>query len=225
MNKKPLVFALLTVFLVLLADQVLKIYIKTHYYYNQETFIFGQWFSLLFVENKGMAFGWQLPFFSEDTAKLILSLFRIIAVGVIGYYLFSLIKKLAPTGLIISIALIFSGAIGNIIDSVFYGLIFTESPRYTDIVAEIVPFGKGYTSILNGHVVDMLKFDIFTVDLPWYGTFNFFAPIFNLADAAISVGVAIILLFQRKNFQNYFFTNEEKGESSVATDEVSKSAE
>ena len=210
-NNKTFI-AVFTIFLVLLLDQALKIYIKTNFYYNEEIFVFGHWFSLLFVENKGMAFGWQLPFFSEETAKVLLSLFRIVAGGVIGYYLWALIKRNISIGLIISISLIFAGALGNILDSIFYGLMFTESPKYADIVAEIVPLGKGYTSILNGHVVDMLKFDLFTINLPWYGSFNFFAPIFNLADFAITVGVVIILLFQRKNFQAHFFANEKENE-------------
>lgn len=190
-------------------DQWLKIYVKTNMYYNQEIPVLGDWFSLLFVENPGMAFGWQIPFLSENTAKVLLSLFRVVAVGLIGVYLVGLIKRGVSTGLVVSIALVFSGALGNILDSAFYGLMFSSSVGM-HLTADFVPFGEGYTGFLTGHVVDMLKFDLFTVDLPFYGRFNFFAPIFNLADFAISLGVGIILVFHRKDFQTNFLANEEK---------------
>lgn len=208
MKNRKLGIALLTILLVLFLDQWLKIYVKTNFHYNEERPILGTWFSLLFVENRGMAFGWELPFFGKDTAKILLSLFRVVAVAAIAYYLYQLVKKKVSSGLIVSIALIFSGAMGNILDSAFYGLIFTDSARAMGAVATTVPWGEGYASFLTGHVVDMLRFDLFTVDLPFYGSFNFFAPIFNLADFAISLGVGIILLFQRKSFQENFFSKE-----------------
>lgn len=190
------------IFAVLVIDQVFKIYIKTHFTLNESFHVFGDWFKLVFVENKGMAFGWEIPFLSEQNAKILLSLFRLLAVGLIMKYMFNLSKKGAPTGLIISIALIFAGAFGNIIDSAFYGLIFTESMPYSDEVATFTEFAgeNSYEGFLTGRVVDMLRFDLFTI-----GDFNFFAPIFNIADVSISVGVGIILLFQRRAFQKYFF--------------------
>lgn len=213
MKNKKLLLALLTVFLVLLFDQWLKIYVKTSMYYNEEIPIFGQWFSLLFVENRGMAFGWELPFLGKDSAKIVLSVFRVVAVGIIAFYLWGLIKRGVSNGLVVSISLIFSGALGNILDSAFYGLMFTKSTNSMHLLSEWVPFGQGYARFLTGHVVDMLRFDLFTVDLPFYGTFNFFAPIFNLADFAISVGVGIILFFYRKDFQNNFLEKDEEAQA------------
>ncbi len=199
-NRKTLL-VFLTVFGVLFLDQWLKIYVKTSMHYNQEIPIFGDWFSLLFVENEGMAFGWQLPFLGEYTAKIVLSSFRIVAVVMIAFYMRNLLAKGISNGLIFSVSLIFSGALGNILDSAFYGMIFTKSTHDMQVLSQLVPWGEGYTPFLTGHVVDMLRFDLFTVDLPWYGRFNFFAPIFNLADFAISLGVGLILLFYRKDFQ------------------------
>ena len=218
MKNNKLVVAIVTILTVLVLDQWLKIYVKTSFYYNEEVPILGDWFSLLFVENPGMAFGWEIPFLGRDSAKVILSLFRVVAVVLIAFYLRGLIQKKLPTGLIVSIAMIFAGALGNIIDSAFYGLIFTESTYGFQSLATQVPFGEGYTGFLTGHVVDMLRFDFFTVDLPFYGNFNFFAPIFNLADFAISLGVGIILVFQRKTFQENFFAKEED----VVVEEVSQ---
>lgn len=210
MKNKKLLIGLLTVFLTLIIDQGLKIYIKLNYYYNQEVSVIGDWFTFLFVENRGMAFGFELPFLSPFVAKMLLSIFRVVAVGFIGYYLLQLIKRNIPTGLILSVALIFAGALGNILDSAFYGLIFSESTRFSFEPAHLVPIGEGYAAFLTGNVVDMFKVDLFTVDLPWYGTFNFFAPIFNFADVAISTGVGIIIVFQRKNFQKEFFNKKEE---------------
>ena len=139
-----------------------------------------------------MAFGWEIPFIGAEGAKIILSIFRIIAVGLIMYYLLWLIKRKVSTGLIVSISLIFSGAFGNIIDSLFYGLIFSNSPHHSSIAAENVSFGDGYASFLTGKVVDMFSL-------------SFFPPIFNLADVAISVGVGMIIVFQKNSFQTDFF--------------------
>jgi len=177
---------LIVIFLVLLADQVLKTWIKTHMYLGQEFNIIGKWFIIHFTENNGMAFGME---FGGEFGKLALSLFRIAAVGGIGYGLHYLIKHKYHRGLIINVALIFAGASGNIIDSVFYGKIY------------------GYESWFHGRVVDMLYFPIAQGHFPswipiWGGDeFVFFRPVFNLADAAISVGVILILIFQKNYFK------------------------
>ena len=144
-----------------------------------------------------MAFGWEFPFLSKEQAKVLLSSFRLVAIGVIFYYLIGLIKRKVSTGLIISISLIFAGAFGNIIDSLVYGLIFSDSPQYMSVIAEVVPFGTGYASFLTGKVVDMFS---------W----SFFPPIFNLADMAISFGVGLIIVFQRNVFQNEFFSKKKE---------------
>ncbi|RZL19310.1 MAG: lipoprotein signal peptidase [Pedobacter sp.] len=177
---------LLIIFLVLLADQVLKTWIKTNMYIGQEFKIIGNWFIIHFTENNGMAFGLE---FGGEFGKLALSLFRIFAVAGIGYGLHYLIQKKYHRGLILNVALIFSGALGNIIDSVFYGKIY------------------GYAELFHGRVVDMFYFPIMEGHFPtwfpiWAGEeFVFFRPVFNIADAAISVGVIIILIFQKTYFK------------------------
>ena len=177
---------LLVIFLVLLADQVLKTWIKTNMYLGQEFNIIGKWYIIHFTENNGMAFGME---FGGEFGKLALSLFRIAAVAGIGYGLHYLIKHKYHRGLILNVALIFSGALGNIIDSVFYGKIY------------------GYETWFHGRVVDMLYFPIAEGHFPswipiWGGDeFVFFRPVFNLADAAISVGVILILIFQKNYFK------------------------
>lgn len=206
--RNRLIIAFTTIFLTLFFDQWIKVYIKLNFYYGESYPLFD-WFNLHFVENPGMAFGWEIPFLGESGAKILLSLFRIIAVGVIMYYLLGLIKRKVSIGLIVSISLIFSGAFGNIIDSLLYGLIFSDSPHHLSITAETVPFGDGYAGFLTGKVVDMFSLD-------------FFPPIFNLADVAISVGVGMIIVFQRNSFQTEFFSkkaeivsNEESEENST----------
>ncbi|MBC7566575.1 MAG: lipoprotein signal peptidase [Pedobacter sp.] len=177
---------LLIIFLVLLADQVLKTWIKTNMYIGQEFKIIGNWFIIHFTENNGMAFGLE---FGGEFGKLALSLFRIFAVAGIGYGLHYLIQKKYHRGLILNVALIFAGALGNIIDSVFYGKIY------------------GYADFFHGRVVDMFYFPIMEGHFPtwfpiWAGEeFVFFRPVFNIADAAISVGVIIILIFQKVYFK------------------------
>ncbi len=175
---------------------------------GEEIPVLGNWFYLYFTENYGMAFGMQ---FGGEWGKLALSIFRVLAVSVIGVYLFLLAKRKKNFGLIFSISLIFAGALGNILDSAFYGLIFTQSSYHT--VAEFATNGPGYSSFLHGRVVDMLYFpiiDITRVDMPsWIpefifgndGRFIFFRPIFNIADSAITIGVSWLILFQRKNLQ------------------------
>lgn len=192
--------ALLTILLVLVADQALKFWVKTHLYIGEEINIFGNWFIIHFTENNGMAFGLE---FGGHWGKLFLSLFRIVAVFGIGWYLFSLIKKGASSLVIITLSLIFAGAIGNIIDSVFYGIIFTDSHHQ---LAEFMP-EKGYAGLLHGQVVDMLYFPIIEGHFPeWFPIwaseeFIFFRPIFNIADSAITVGVFLIIFFQQDFFK------------------------
>lgn len=197
------------ILLVLLIDQVLKVYIKLHYsltFYGSDAIIDWGWFRLLFVENKGMAWGAHLndiiPFISDHTAKLLLSVFRLLAVSFIGYLLFRAVKKQLPKGQLIAGALIFAGALGNIIDSVFYGVIFSSS--YGE-VATFFPTDGGYAPLLFGHVVDMFQFPMFTWTWPQWLPFiggnsvTFFEPVFNVADSAISIGVVLLLLRQRKS--------------------------
>ena len=192
-----------TIFGVLLLDQILKVYIKTNIEYGQGFDILGlSWAKIHFIENKGMAFGLS---FGGVTGKYILSVFRILMVGLLSYLLAGLIKNKESKWLIFSFSLIVAGAVGNIIDSVFYGLIFSES-SYHGGVAELVSFGEGYAPFLQGKVVDMLYFPMVDTILPdwvpiWGGQrFEFFQPVFNLADSAISVGVVSMLLFHRSFF-------------------------
>jgi len=177
---------------------------------GEEIPIFDDWFLLHFTENKGMAFGLEL---SGKWGKLILSIFRLIAISVIGWYLHKIIKRQEKTGLIISVSLIFAGAIGNMIDSAFYGLIFSESYHTP---ASVFPQGGGYATFLHGKVVDMLYFPLFSGYYPdWFpfiggDSFSFFRPVFNIADSAITVGVFILLIFQKR-----FFPKEEREKETV----------
>lgn len=190
----------LIIFLVLLIDQAIKIWVKTSMEYGQEFELFGlDWALIHFVENNGMAFGITL---GGEYGKLMLSVFRILAVGFLAYYLHQLMRSGVAFGILASFALILSGAIGNIIDSALYGMIFSESP-YHGGLAEIFPEGGGYSSFLHGKVVDMLYFPVINGFLPewfpiWGGQhFLFFRPVFNIADSAITAGVLNILLFHR----------------------------
>lgn len=198
---KNVLFPLSIILVVLIADQALKIWVKTHMYLGQEYFIIGDWFRMHFTENEGMAFGLTI---GGDYGKIALSVFRIVAVLFIGIYLFTLLKKKTPSGLIASISLIFAGAMGNIIDSVFYGKIFTDS---INRVAEMFPDEGGYETWFHGKVVDMLYFPIYQGYLPdwlpfWKDSyFIFFRPVFNIADVAITVGVFMIIIFQRSYFR------------------------
>ena len=193
----------LIVLIVLILDQTLKFLIKLNMFIGQEYNIFGHWFIIHFTENEGMAFGMKL---GGDWGKLALSLLRIVAVGLIGYYLYTLTRRKVKQGVIIGISLIFAGALGNILDSAFYGLIFSESTYYQ--MATLFPDGGGYTSFLHGKVVDMLYFPIIDMTLPnwipiWGGeNFQFFRPVFNLADSAITCGVLWLLLFHRNFFSD-----------------------
>jgi signal peptidase II len=193
----------LLIVLILLLDQAVKFYIKTNFEYNEDLPILGlNWARLHFVENEGMAFGFT---FDWPYGKLMLSLFRIGMVLALIVYLRLLIRDNFPLGLILSIGMITAGALGNIIDSAVYGMIFTESP-YHGGVAELVAWGQGYGTFLHGKVVDMLYFPITWISvpawIPYLGgqEYLFFSPIFNVADAAITSGVIIILVFQQRFF-------------------------
>jgi signal peptidase II len=193
------------IFLVLILDQSLKFWIKLNMTLGEEIPMIGSWFNLYFTENNGMAFGMQ---FGGEWGKLALSVFRILAVIAIGIYLILISKKKNHGGLVFSLAMIFAGALGNIIDSAVYGLLFTQSSYHT--VATFAGEGQGYASFLHGRVVDMFYFPIVNLvqaDVPswvpsWVfsgdGRFIFFRPIFNVADSAISIGVFWLLLFERK---------------------------
>ena len=190
--------AALTVFLVLLIDQFVKIWIKTHMTLGDQITVIENFFYIHFTENYGMAFGLQLE---GSYGKLLLSLFRILAVGGIGWYLFTIVRQKAHSGLIISISLIMAGAIGNILDSAFYGLIFSESTPLDPAI--FFPEEGGYAGFLHGAVVDMFYFNTHLDHVFWSSRpFNFSFPIFNISDSAITIGVCIILLFQRRFFRH-----------------------
>ncbi len=197
--------ATLLIIVILLIDQVSKFYIKTQFALHDRIEVF-EWFQILFVENDGMAWGTKLSDFitgiSDRTAKLALTIFRIVAVMGIGYWLVSSVKKNGPKILIVAIALIFSGALGNIIDSVFYGVVFSDSHSQ---VATFLP-EVGYDTLFHGKVVDMLHFPIWQGVLPswipFFGGdyFTFFEPVFNVADMAISTGIGMLIVFNKKAF-------------------------
>jgi len=183
-----------------IADQILKFWIKTNMFLGQEFKIFD-WFIIHFTENNGMAFGLE---FGGDTGKIILSLFRIVVVLWGIYYVNELSKRALPNGVLVSLGLVIGGAIGNIIDGIFYGVLFNDS--YNQI-AEFLPATGGYESLLKGRVVDMFYFPLINTHLPdWLPVFAnkhfiFFRPVFNLADAGISVGMILLILFYRKHFR------------------------
>lgn len=212
--------ALLIIFLILIVDQVLKIWIKTHLAIGDEIVVFKDWFILHFVENNGMAFGFE---FAGEYGKMALSIFRILAVIAIGWYLFKLAKnKEIPFGFIACISLIFAGAIGNIIDSLFYGIIFNHSWGQ---VATLFPAEGGYSSFLHGKVVDMFYFPLIEGRYPeWVPSvggnpFIFFRPVFNIADSSITVGIFSILLFYRRYFNKAEMHEEESKAVDPATQE------
>ncbi len=216
MSKSAKVFAL--VLLVLIIDQSLKIWVKTNMEYGEEFSILGlSWAKFHFVENNGMAFGISL---GGSYGKLILSLFRIVAVMGLAYYINLLAKAKASLGLLASFALILAGALGNIIDSAFYGLIFSASSFHGGL-ATMFPEGGGYAGFLYGKVVDMFYFPMFQGIFPdwmpfWGGEpYLFFRPVFNVADVAISVGVISIILFHRS-----FFTTEDELALEAKTNEA-----
>ena len=178
--------------------------------------VFGDWFYIHFVENNGMAFGWN---FGGEYGKLALSLFRVLAIGGIGYYLFTLIKTNKNFLLIASISLIFAGALGNIIDSLFYGLIFEASGSFH--VAQAFPPDGGYAGLFHGKVVDMLYFPILEGFYPdWFPVvggdyFSFFRPVFNIADSSITIGVSMLIIFQKR----FFADTTKKEETQLSSEE------
>ena len=203
MKKALLLKALIVIFAVLFIDQFVKIWIKTHFFYGEHIHVLGiNWFQIHFIENNGMAFGME---FAGNYGKIFLTVFRLIASSGIAYYLYYLIKKQANSFLIITIALIFTGAIGNILDSMFYGMMFSESTGFDKAV--FMPEGGGYSAFLYGRVVDMFYFPIINTTWPQWipfiggSSFEFFAPIFNVADSAITIGVFILLIFQKRLFK------------------------
>lgn len=186
-------------------------------YLDQSIPVLGDWFYIHFIENPGMAFGME---FWGEYGKLMLTVFRLIAAAGFVWYLVKLVNEKAHPGLIYSIALVLAGAAGNIIDSVFYGVLFSESPYYSTDVASFLPPDGGYGTLLHGHVVDMLYFPLVEGTwpdwVPFFGGdhFLFFRPVFNIADSAISVGLAIIILGQKK-----FFAKEKKDIEGPASDD------
>lgn len=187
---------------ILLIDQIIKIEVKTNMTLGEAKRV-TDWFYIEFIENNGMAYGMKF------INKLVLSLFRLLAIGFIGYYLAKIIKKdVAPLGYIVLIAMVLAGAAGNLIDCLFYGLIFDASTPFT--VSQFVPFGEGYSTFLHGKVVDMFYFPIIQTTwpewVPYFGgsEYVFFSPVFNFADACISVGVVALLLFYRKQLEVLF---------------------
>lgn len=203
---KPSIKVALIITLILVLDQALKIWIKTNMYYGEEVKLLGQdWALIHFVENEGMAFGLTL---GGEHGKLALSLFRIGAVGFLFYYLRLLLKHRVSFGLILAFSFIMAGAVGNIIDSAFYGLLFSESSYHSSIPAVMFPESGGYAGFLHGKVVDMFYFPLFSGIFPewlpvWGGEpYLFFRPVFNLADASITTGVLSLLLFHRDFFSS-----------------------
>ncbi len=211
-NKSQLKKALITILAVLLIDQLVKFYIKTTFQLGESVPFLGlSWFEIQFVENPGMAFGWKIPFLEDDSAKILLTLFRIIAVSLIGIYLWKKIKGGKIGGMVYSLALILAGAIGNIIDSIFYGKIFTESGYHILSPAQFLVDFSGEGGWLEGRVVDMLLFSAHWPEwVPYFGGDMVFPPIFNVADSSITIGVLMILLFQRKYFKEQFLVEEDK---------------
>ena len=188
---------------ILIIDQVIKIWVKTHMTLHEQIEIFS-WFKIVFIENNGMAYGMEIG------SKLFLSLFRIVAIGALIYYLRGQVRVKARWGYIVCLSMVVAGALGNVIDSMFYGLMFNQSSEY--YVSYFVPFGTGYAPFLMGKVVDMFYFPLIVTTwpewMPWVGgnPYVFFSPIFNFADSAISVSVVLLLLFYRKELSAISFS-------------------
>lgn len=197
---------------IIVADQALKIWVKTNMHYGEHITIFSDWFRLLYIENAGMAWGWK---FGGDWGKVALTLFRLVAVIFGVFYIKSIVRKKYHRGFIICVGLIFAGALGNLIDSLFYGLVFDKGMVFDPLINNYSGYSglakfstKGYSSFLHGNVVDMLYVPIIEDKtlpswVPFWGgeNFTFFSPIFNIADASISIGVIAILLFQKRFFR------------------------
>jgi len=191
--------AIFIIIAILLVDQVLKIWVKTHMTLH-ETITITNWFKICFIENNGMAYGMEIG------SKVALTLFRIIAIAFIGYYLYLQVRQQAKSGYIVCLAMVVAGAVGNVIDCMFYGLIFSASSEF--YTSFFVPFGSGYSSFLTGKVVDMFYFPIIETTWPQWvpfaggDDFVFFSPVFNFADSSISVGVILLILFYRKEISH-----------------------
>jgi len=215
---------ILLILLILILDQSIKFYIKTHYYIGHEVKVLGMnWFRLHFVENEGMAWGWKM---GGEWGKVALTLFRLAAVIAGVFIIRDFIRKKYHSGFIYCSALIFAGALGNLIDSIFYGLIFNDSDPYIQNIARIFPKEGGYAGFLHGKVVDMFYFPIITnTRFPswfplWNGEeFEFFRPVFNVADASISIGVIAILLFQNRFFRKPHEQKNLSSESNISVDD------
>lgn len=205
MNKKKAFVSLIVILSVLIIDQLIKVGVKTGMYLGERIHV-TDWFQLVFVENPGMAFGWEI-----EGGKLFLTLFRMVAVAVIGWYIFKLVKDSnTPLGYIVCLSLVLAGAAGNIVDCLFYGMIF-NNPPYPE-VAQFVPWGTGYGEFLYGRVVDMFYFPLIEWNMPdwnWlpYGGEHcvFFSPIFNFADASISCGIIALMIFYHKQVSKIGF--------------------
>ena len=195
--------AILVVFAVLLIDQMIKIWVKTSMTLHESIHV-TDWFYITFIENNGMAFGMQLG------SKIILSLFRVIAISALGYYIWLEVKRQAKTGYIVCLSFVLAGAAGNLIDCMFYGLMFNASSPY--YLSYFVPFGTGYAPFLLGKVVDMFYFPLIETEWPTWVPFVggehfvFFSPVFNFADSCISVSVVWLLLFYREQISNISFS-------------------
>ena len=198
--------AILVVFAVLLIDQIIKIWVKTSMTLHESIHV-TDWFYITFIENNGMAFGMQLG------SKIVLSLFRVVAISALGYYIWLEVKRQAKTGYIVCLSLILAGAAGNLIDCMFYGLMFNASSPY--YLSYFVPFGTGYAPFLMGKVVDMFYFPLIETEwpawMPFVGGehFVFFSPVFNFADSCISVSVVWLLLFYREQISKITFKQED----------------
>jgi signal peptidase II len=192
---------------ILLIDQLIKIWVKTNMTLHEQIEILS-WFKIVFIENNGMAYGMELG------SKLALSLFRVVAISALAYYMVGLVKRQARWGYLVCLSMILAGAIGNLLDSMFYGLIFNASSEF--YTSYFVPFGSGYAPFLMGKVVDMFYFPLIVTSWPdWVpvvggNPYVFFSPIFNFADASISVGVVILLLFYRKEVSEISFKKKVK---------------
>lgn len=199
--------AILLVIAILLIDQIIKIWVKTNMTLH-ESIIITDWFRICFIENNGMAYGMEIG------SKLLLSIFRVVLIGLICYYLYLQVRKKARTGYIVCLSMIIAGAIGNIVDSMFYGLIFNASSDF--YTSYFVPFGTGYAPFLMGKVVDMFYFPLIVTTwpqwIPFVGgdDFIFFSPVFNFADASISVGFVLLLLLYRKELSTISLGKEKK---------------
>jgi len=201
------VLAALIVVGILLVDQLIKIWVKTNMTLHEQIEILS-WFKIVFIENNGMAYGMEIG------SKLVLSLFRVVAISVLGYYIIGQVKRQARWGYLVCLSMIFAGAVGNLIDSMFYGLVFNASSEF--YTSYFVPFGTGYASFLMGKVVDMFYFPLIVTTWPdWVpvvggNPYVFFSPVFNFADASISVGVVLLLLFYRKEISEISFKKKVK---------------